>query len=174
MPRRRIGRGGLTEGETGELEEHHFDRDIAVAGGVVVEHACGTVSDRADYVSRLDAATSTIGAELEVALTEGADDAVFSGSTGIDRKRHTRTVLESVSEASVSAILLVPGRTVIDVAVERGVDAQITAELDAGVGAWNVVETGTIQGTDLHVLDRFGLDGKISCLCPTHGEETRR
>ena len=67
-----------------------------------------------------------------------------------------------------------PCRLIVDAAVERGVDAQITTQLDAGVGARNVEETGTIQGADPHVLDRFGLDGKISCLCPTHGEKTRR
>ena len=34
VPRRRVGRSRLTEGEAGELDEHHFDRDIAAAGGV--------------------------------------------------------------------------------------------------------------------------------------------
>ena len=31
MPRRRIGRGRLTEGEAGELDERHFDPDITLA-----------------------------------------------------------------------------------------------------------------------------------------------
>src|SRR6185437_13197443 len=43
-----------------------------------------------------------------------------------------------------------------------------------GVGARDVEETGTIERANLHVLDRFGLDGKISCLCPTYGEQARR
>src|SRR5258706_11405246 len=43
---------------------------------------------------------------------------------------------------------------------ERGVDAQMTTQLDAGIGARDVEETGTIQGANLHVLDRLG-DGKI-------------
>src|SRR5439155_16763601 len=34
MPRRRVGRGRFTEGEASELDEHHFDRDIAFAGVV--------------------------------------------------------------------------------------------------------------------------------------------
>ena len=34
MPRRRIGRSRLTEGEAGELDEHELDCDIAAAGGV--------------------------------------------------------------------------------------------------------------------------------------------
>src|SRR5258706_16323694 len=33
MPRRRIGRGRLTEGESGELDERELDRDITAAGG---------------------------------------------------------------------------------------------------------------------------------------------
>jgi hypothetical protein len=57
-----------------------------------------------------------------------------------------------------------PRRTVIDAAVERGINAQITTQLDAGVGTRNIEETSTIQGGDPHVLDRFGLDGKITPL----------
>jgi len=39
-------------------------------------------------------------------------------------------------------------------------------QLDTGVAARNVEETGTIQRADPHVLDRFGLDGKISLPVP--------
>ena len=75
----------------------------------------------------------------------------------------------------VTGAIAAPRRLVVDAAIERGIDAHIATDLDAGVGARDVEETGTIQGADPHVLDRFGLDGKISCLCPsTHGEETRR
>ncbi len=42
-------------------------------------------------------------------------------------------------------------------AIERGVDARKPTELDAGVGARNVEESGTIQGANLHVFDCFGL-----------------
>ena len=42
MPRRVVGRSRLTEGEACELEERHFDRDIAVADGVVVDLAVGS------------------------------------------------------------------------------------------------------------------------------------
>jgi len=34
MPRRRIGRGRLTEGEAGELDEYELNRDIAAAGRI--------------------------------------------------------------------------------------------------------------------------------------------
>ena len=112
--------------------------------------------------------------ELEVSLTEGADHAVFGGGAGINRQRHTRTGSEVVAIAVALTEIAVPRRLIVDAAVERGVDAQITTQLDAGVGARNVEETGTIQGADPHVLDRFGLDGKISCLRPAHGDQTRR
>src|SRR5260370_897627 len=112
--------------------------------------------------------------ELEVALREGADDAIFSGGAGINRQRHTGAAVDPVDEPVARAPTARPKRTVIDVAVERAINAQITTQLDAGVGARNIEETGTIQGADPHVLDRFGLDGKISCLCPAHGEQTRR
>ena len=34
VPRRRVGRRRLTEGEAGELDEEIFNRDVAAAGGV--------------------------------------------------------------------------------------------------------------------------------------------
>jgi len=58
--------------------------------------------------------------------------------------------------------------------IETDFNAHVAAELDARVGARDVIETGTVQGADLHVLDRFGLDGKIGRLCPAHGEQSRR
>jgi len=65
-------------------------------------------------------------------------------------------------------------RLAVGAAVERGVDTNVTTQLDAGVSARNVEETSTVQGADPHVLDRFGLDGKIGSLGSTHGDETRR
>ncbi len=62
----------------------------------------------------------------------------------------------------------------VSVSVRHNVHAQIAAELDASVGARNVEETGTIQGADPHVFDRFGLYGKIGCLRPANGDQTRR
>jgi hypothetical protein len=71
---------------------------------------------------------------LEIALREGADDAIFAGGTGINRQRHTRTAVDLVGETIAGARTAVPSRRIVDAAVERGVDAQITADLDAGVG----------------------------------------
>src|ERR1700682_556574 len=169
MPRRRIGRRRLTEGEASELDERELDRDIAAAGRVK-QASTGACSAKHRWVERVVAQRL----ELEVALHERPDDAVFSGGAGINGERHTRTGGEVVEVTVALAGVAVPRRCVVDSPVERGVNAQITTELEAGVGARNVEETGTIQGTDPHVLDRFGLDGKISCLCPTHGEKTRR
>jgi hypothetical protein len=65
--------------------------------------------------------------------------------------------------AGVAAV----GRSAVNgAAVERGADAQIAADLDAGIGARDLPESGTIQGADPYVFDRFGLDGKVGCLCP--------
>src|SRR4051812_6227194 len=112
--------------------------------------------------------------ELEVALTEGADHAVFGGGTGINRDRHTGTGVEVIAEAiALASVARVEGLAV-DAAVERGVDAQITTQLDAGVGARDVEETRAIQGADPHVLDRLGLEGKTGRLSPANGNQTRR
>src|SRR6185369_8300613 len=167
-PRRRVGRSRLTEGETSELDEHHFNRDVAAAGGV--QRVCSAGRERRDRgrVARAEVL------ELEVALTEGADNAVFGGSTGINRDRQTGTGVEVIAVAiALAGIARVEGLAV-DAAVERGVDAQITTQLDAGVGARDIEETRAVQGADPHVLDRFGLDGKIGSLSSAHSDETRR
>src|SRR5262249_52739714 len=112
--------------------------------------------------------------ELEVSLAEGTNDAIFGGGTGIDRERHTRTAVDLVDKAVALTEVARPGRLTVNAAVERAVNAQIAADLDAGVGAGNVVETRTVQRTDLHVFDRFGLHGKVGCLRPAHGDKTCR
>ncbi|MBA7655268.1 hypothetical protein ES703_63172 [subsurface metagenome] len=184
MPRRGEGGSRLTEGEASELDEHHFDRDIAAAGGVeqvgVGNRSAATVLTRGVSNRKTSGQRSRVvgvgtqGRELEVALTEGTDNAVFRGGAGINRQRHTGTGGEVVAVAVLLTEIARPSRLIVDRAVERRVDAQITTQLDAGVSARNVEESGTIQGADLHVFDRFGLHGKISSLCPTHGEKTRR
>ena len=75
-------RNRLTEGETSELDEHHFNRDVTTAGDVRSALAAppGKAVNR-----RSDCRVAEI-VELEVALTEGADDAVFGGGAGINRQ----------------------------------------------------------------------------------------
>src|SRR5215213_8178221 len=88
-------RGRLTEGEAGELDEHHFDRNIAFAG-VVKQASRGADRRGTGEQDRVDG-TGGLSRELEIALTEGADNAVFSSRTGIDGERHTRTSSEVVT-----------------------------------------------------------------------------
>src|SRR5205814_6001607 len=99
--------------------------------------------------------------------------AIFGGSAGIDGEVRTGTAGVVVAQAILRTAGAVQVRVVV-AAVERQVDAQITTKLNAGVRAGDVVETSTVQGADPHVLDRFGLDGKIGSLSSTHGDETRR
>jgi hypothetical protein len=55
--------------------------------------------------------------------------------------------------------------------VEGGVDTQIAAELDAGVGAGDVEELRAVGGADLHVFDRFRLDRQVGRLCAADGQQ---
>src|SRR5262249_32903799 len=155
VPRRCVGRSRLTESETGELDEHHFNRDVAAARNV--ERVLGAARESKSVVR---IAVAEVG-ELEVALTEGTDNAVFGGGAGINRQRHTRTGEEVIAVAIALARVAVIRRIAIGAVAgaERGIDTQIAAQLDAGVGARDIEETRTIQGADPHVLDRFGLDG---------------
>src|SRR4029434_2321778 len=66
-----------------------------------------------------------------------------------------------------------PSRSTVGGAVERGVDANVTTQLDAGVGARDIEEPRTIQGADPDLLDSFGLDGKIGSLGSAQGDDTR-
>jgi len=61
----------------------------------------------------------------------------------------------------------------VDAAVEGGVDAQIAADLDAGIGAGDVLEAGSVERADPHILDGLCLDRKIGRLRPAHGEQAR-
>src|SRR5829696_10305810 len=99
VPRRRIGRSRLTEGETSELDEHHFNRDIAAASARE-QRRVDASSTKNERVFRTVAEV----VELEVALTEGADNAVFGSGTGINRQRHTRTGREVIAIAIALAL----------------------------------------------------------------------
>src|SRR5262249_57239012 len=54
------------------------------------------------------------------------------------------------------------------------VGMDIATDLKADVSTRNVVETLTVQGADLHVLDRLGLDGKIGSLRPRNCDKSCR
>ena len=57
---------------------------------------------------------------------------------------------------------------------EIGLVRSVATDFQAGIRTRDVEESGTIKGADLHVFDRFGLHGKIGCLCPAHDGESRR
>ena len=165
MPGRRIGRSRFTESEAGELDERELNRDITAAYG-----GKQRVIDASSGEHRRVGRVAAQGVELEVALEEGTNNAVFGSGAGIDRQRHTRTGSKVIAIAIADAEIAAPRRLIVDAAIECRIDAHISTQLDAGVGARNKEETGTIQGADPHVLDRFGLDGKISGLCSAHGD----
>src|SRR5262249_30001593 len=54
------------------------------------------------------------------------------------------------------------------------VGPDVTTNLQADVSAWNVVEALAVEGADLHVFDRFGLDGKIGSLRPRNCDKSCR
>src|SRR4051794_2988605 len=51
---------------------------------------------------------------------------------------------------------------------------EIHADLQAGIGARDVEESRAIQTTNLHVFDRFGLNGKVGRLRTRHCEQPSR
>src|SRR5262249_19864637 len=55
-----------------------------------------------------------------------------------------------------------------------GLGAHIATDLDAHIGARHIVETRPVEAANLHVFDRFGLDGKISCLPSANRNQTSR
>jgi len=73
---------------------------------------------------------------------------------------------------TASGALVVFNRGVAGLETVFGADP--SADLDAGIGSGNVEEPGAVDATNLHVFDRFGLNGKIGSLCPCDRNETRR
>ena len=162
----------MAEGEAGELEEDILDRDVTFAGPIQ-QAGIGACVRRCGEVDRVGVVVA-LGRELEVGLHEGPDSAVFGGGTGIHRQRQTGTGGVVIRVPVVLAEVAAPGRLAVNAAVEGSVDAQIAAELDAGIGARNVEEAGAVQRADPYILDRLGLDGKVSGLCRADGEQACR
>ncbi len=167
-----VGRGGLAEGEAGELDEDIFHRDIAFAR-LVQERRLGACGWRSGKVGRIDGGAA-LRAELHVGLTEGADNAIFGGGAGIDRQCDARARRKVVAIAIVLPDVARPCRLSVNAAIEGGVDTQITAKLDAGIGARDIEEASAVKRADPDVFDRLGLDGKIGGPCPANGDWSRR
>ena len=159
----------LTHREASELDEGvvHAERttshlSAASSGGVVAVISGGSAT-----------AVATAG-PTERRIEERADHAVFRRGTGVNvevfTSPHGVIVAEGVVRARDAGIVA----GVDAVGVQRDLSAQITTQLDAGVGAGDVVETRAVERTNLHVFDRLGLHGKIGCLRSAHGDQTRR
>jgi len=102
----------------------------------------------------------------------GTESAVFGLRTGVSRDVATVT---GAIVARRAIGFVTDQRAVRHVAgvVITVLHADPAADLDAGIGARDVIEPRTIQTTNLHVLDRLGLDGKIGSLRPSNRNETR-
>ena len=111
MPRRGIGRCRLTEGEASELDEQEFHDHEAVAGRAQQVAVVAEVGREHVRVERC----TTQSIECEVALTEGADHAIFGGGTGINRQRQTRTGGEVIAIAVHLTGIAAPRRSVLNV-----------------------------------------------------------
>src|SRR5262249_4032522 len=72
--------------------------------------------------------------------------------------------------AAAAGILRLPAA----IGVPAIAGADIAADLETDVSARDVVEPLTVEGADLHVFDRLGLDGKIGSLRPRHCDKPCR
>lgn len=134
-----VERRGAAEGEAGPLDEGAVGAERVgrvVEAGVVLADADGDVAAHR--------AVSGLAAGVGGDIAAGAHHAVVGGAgVGVVRER---TPAGEVADAA-PAIL----------------EAGPAADLQADVGARNVVEPCAVERANLHVLDRFGLDGKIGC-----------
>ena len=78
------------------------------------------------------------------------------------RERETKLSAKTVVLTKIPA----PARCAVDFAIKGRVRTQITPDLDAGVGARDVEESGAVKRADPHIFDCLGLDRKVGRLCP--------
>src|SRR6185437_3875222 len=102
--------------------------------------------------------------------TQGA---VLGLAAGIERHSRAGTpgLCFALGGAAVYRARLEAGEGTASNEVHFGADEP--ADLDARIRAGDVIEPCTIQATNLHVLDRLGLYGKIGSLRPSHRNDTR-
>src|SRR5262249_59074915 len=101
--------------------------------------------------------------QLEAGTVVGPQRAVFGLRPSVERHDHARPGAVVVR---VEAVVTAAGTREEGIAAASGVAEVLvvthpTADLEAGIGARNVEEPFAVQTADLHVFDRFGLDGKI-------------
>ena len=97
---------------------------------------------------------------------------VFGLVAGIGRDVTAGAEVAVVRRAVIDVLVRpTPGEVTVLAPAVFGTDP--AANLDAHVGAGDVIESHTVQAANLHVLDRFGLNGKIGCLRPCYCNEPR-
>src|SRR5205807_2318943 len=136
---------------------------------------CGTKRERTNRrVNRSPGARSQVAIRIpgEGQKREGAQQSVLGLGTCVDSEVFPGAPSVAVRVAIFCSALAEYVAGVVRIRIRQNIDAQITAELDAGVGARDVVETGTIRRADPHIFDRLGLYGKISRLGPAHGDQS--
>ena len=108
----------------------------------------------------------------------GAQRAVFGLLAHVPRDRSADAVVDVVGQVAGEPALWrhlrsVAGQDAACAGIVFGLDAQIPAHLQAGVGAGNVVEPIPVQAADFHVLNRRCLYRHVGCLRPSDRDETR-
>ena len=94
---------------------------------------------------------------------------VFGLVAGVGRDVAASTEVAVIGQTVVDVVVRpTPGEVAVLAIAVFGADP--AADLDAHVGAGDVIEPHTVQAANLHVLDRFGLDGKIGCLRPSYAQ----
>ena len=126
------------------------------------------------------AAASATGSFVRHAEADvGAQRAVFSLLAHVPRGHRADAVVDVVGRVAGEPALgrLGPGlradRHATGAGVVLGLNTQIPTQLQAGVGARNVVEPIPVQAADLHVLNRRCLHRHVGCLRPSDRDEPR-
>ncbi len=116
---------------------------------------------------------------LDAEADVGAQRAVFGLLADVPRGHPANTVVDVVGQVAGEATLakLAAGAVADDdtaaAHVVLGLNTQIPAQLQAGVGAGNVVEPIPVQAADLHIIYRRCLHRHVGGLRPSDRDETR-
>ncbi len=157
-------RGGATGGQAGELHERLVDvHEVLDAAELVLAGAgIGVADTQVGAGGEFGVAGATGGVEAQ----EGAQRAVAGLGAGVDvEAREAGEAREVTAARNVAAV----GADVAVFGASAARDAQ------AGVGARDVEEAGTVGGADADVLDRNRLlHRQVGGLSPAHDGQPRR
>src|ERR1700728_2149535 len=122
--------------------------------------------------ARVELRASVVGVDANVDI--GARRAVSGLLTSVSRD------IATSPEGLASAATVVgvagerpPGQAAVDLAINE-LSTHPATDLDAHIGARHIVESRPVEAADLHVFDRLGLNGKISCLPRRNRNQRRR